>query len=153
MTFGIAEMYVMIAVTFILILYLKHDSARYAETQNITRLDNGDDHDRREYIASGITDGDFHGTKILVILYSLYCRKCGSTNIYAEIAETKEHIQIECRDCGYVTLIPLKKLIIHEELVDDVTKSDEELAREYVKKLRENHEVDVVEPEKPHKQD
>ena len=152
MNFGIAEMYVMIIVTLILIVYLKKDATKYAETQNITRLDNGDDNNRREYVASGITDGDFHGAKILVILYSLYCRKCGSTNIFAEIGESKEHIHVECRDCGYITLIPLKKLIIHEELQDDGTKSDEELAREYVKKLREHHEIEVTEPEITHKQ-
>ena len=153
MTFGIAEMYVMIIITIILIVILKRDSRKYAETQNITRLDNEDDRDRREYIASGITDGDFHGAKILVILYSLYCRKCGSTNLFAEIAETKEHIHVECRDCGYITLIPLKKLIIHEELVDDGTKSDEELAKEYIKKIRNHHEIDVVEPKLTHKQE
>jgi RNase P subunit RPR2 len=152
MEFGVAEMWVLVLLVGFLIVYLTHDAKRMAETQNITKI--CDDVDgRREYIASGITDYNHPGAKILVILYSLFCRKCDSTNIFAEIAEDKEHIQVICRDCGYNTLIPLKKMLIHESLTEeDYDKAEEEVVREYIHKIHEKHEVDVVDPEKSHKQ-
>lgn len=151
MELGIIEMWVMAIVVGLLVVYLTIDSKRMAETQNITKLH--DDVDgRREYIASGITDYNHPGAKILVILYSLFCRKCESTNIFAEISDDKYHIQVICRDCGYNTMIPLKKMLIHEQLTDDEYNEDEEKAvKEYLHKLHEKHEVDIVEPEESHK--
>ena len=153
MELSVFEMYILIMITGIFILILKRDSKKYAETQNITRLDDGNDEHRREFIASGISDYKYAGAKILVIMYSLYCRKCMSSNIFAEISEDKEHVQVICRDCGYITLIPLKKMLINEVLDDINGDIDEELAKKYIKKINKDHEVDIIDSDedKSHK--
>ncbi len=148
MEFGIFEMYIMIAITLIFIIILKRDSQKYAETNNITKLDQNEDGTRREYIASGVTDYSKSGSKLLIIIYSIFCRNCDSTNIFAEISEDKEHIQLTCRDCGYNTLIPLKKMFIHERLDDALTEeNEEELVKRYIHKVQTKHEVDIEEPD------
>lgn len=148
MDMGLFEMYVLVAIIAILILYLRKNSTKFAETQNITRLDVSDDDNRREYIASGVTDQNFPGSKILIIMYSLFCRKCNSANIYAEIGEDKDHVQVYCRDCGYTTLIPLKKLIIKEEILPPgASMVDEKVIRDYIKNINRHHEVDIVDPD------
>lgn len=147
MNIGIIEMYFLIVVVFVCIFILRRESTKYAETKNITRLDIGEENERREYVASGLNDNDYHGTKILMILYSLYCRRCGSSDIFAEISDTNEHIQVYCRKCGYTTLIPLKKMLIHEDVPEGEEDVDEqELVKQYIHILHEKHEVDVIDP-------
>ena len=156
MELSVVDMYVIIVIVGILVVILRRDATKYAETQNITRIDSGESKTRREYIASGITDSSFPGSKILIIMYSLFCRKCNSTNIFAEIGEDKEHVQVFCRDCGYTTLIPLKKLLISEEVLPSGSSEiDEKIVREYLSKLNKNHEVAILDPdeEKSHKQE
>ena len=140
-------MYFLIILVFICIFILRKHSTKYAETRNITRLDTGEDDGRREFIASGLNDHDYHGNKILMILYSLYCRRCGSSDIFAEIAESNEHIEVYCKKCGYTTLIPLKKILIHEDISADMeVLSEKEIVRRYIRKLHEKHEVDIIDP-------
>lgn len=149
MQFGILEMYVIMTIIGLLILLLRRDAAKVAETQHLIRLDGGESENRREYVASGLNDNQKPGSKILCILYSLYCRNCDSTNIFIDLSETKDYLELHCRDCGYNTLIPLRKLVIHEELVDEMTpENEEELVKKYIKTLHTKHECDV-EDEKP----
>ena len=148
MEIGIPEMYLIIIVTIILMIVLKINANKLADTRNIARIDVGEDESRREFIASGVTDIRHCGSKILVILYSLFCRNCNSTDIFAEISEDKEHIELVCRKCGYITLIPLKKLVIHEYIDNEILDADEEKAvREYIKILHAKHTVDIIDPD------
>ena len=149
MQLGILEMYVIMTIIGLLILLLRRDAAKVAETQHLIRLDGGESENRREYVASGLNDNQKPGNKILCILYSLYCRNCDSSNIFIDLSETKAHLELHCKDCGYNTLIPLRKLMIHEELDDEMTpENEEELVKKYIKTLRTKHECDVVD-EKP----
>ncbi len=142
-------MYVIMTIIGLLILLLRRDAAKIAETQHIIRLDGGESENRREYIASGLSDNQKPGSKILCILYSLYCRNCDSSNIFIDLSETKDYLELHCKDCGYNTLIPLRKLMIHEELTDEMTPENEEaMIKKYIKKIRVKHECDV-EDEKP----
>lgn len=154
MEIGIPEMYLIIIVTIILMIVLRINVGKLADTRNITRIDVGEDGNRREFIASGMTDPRHHGSKILVVLYSLFCRNCDSTDIFAEISDDKEHIELVCRKCGYITLIPLKKMIIHEYIDEGILDDDEEKAvREYIRALHAKHTVDIIDPDehKPNK--
>ena len=149
MQLGILEMYVIMTIIGLLILLQRRDAAKVAETQNIKRLDTGESENRREYVVSGLTDKQKTGSKILCILYSLYCRNCDSANIFIDLSETKDHLEVHCGECGYNTLIPLKKLLIHEELEDMITpENEEEIVKKYIKTLHVKHECDVVD-EKP----
>ena len=155
MEIGIPEMYVMILITILFIIILRINVSKFADTRNITRIDVGEDEDRREFVASGITDPRNHGSKILVVLYSLFCRKCDSVDIFAEISDDNEHIELVCRKCGYITLIPLKKLVIHETVDDEAMEEDEDKAiRDYVKTIHAKHTIDIIDPDedKSHKQ-
>ena len=149
MQMGLVEMYVIMLIVGIFILLLRRDATKFAETQHLQRLDNGEDQGRREYVASGLNDKQNTSAKILCILYSLYCRNCNSTNIFIDLTETKDYLEIHCRECGYNTLIPLKKLLIHEELEEAITPENEEaVVKKYIKTLHIKHEADV-EDEKP----
>ncbi len=149
MQLGILEMYVIMTIIGLLIFLLRRYAAIIAETQHIIRLDGGESENRREYIASGLSDNQKPGSKILCILYSLYCRNCDSSNIFIDLSETKDYLELHCKDCGYNTLIPLRKLMIHEELTDEMTPENEEaMIKKYIKKIRVKHECDV-EDEKP----
>ena len=147
MDIGIVGMYVMIILIGALRIVLRINASKLADTRNIARIDIGEDEGRREFIASGVSDANNKGSKILVILYSLMCRKCDSSNIYADISEDKEHIEITCKDCGYITIIPLKRLVFHEDISPEELAEDEERAvREYIRKLHAKHEIDIIDP-------
>lgn len=95
------------------LLLLRRDTERYATSENITKIN--EDDNNRVYVASRITDTKHPGAKILLVMYSLYCRKCDSTNIFVEMSEEDDSIHVECRDCGFVTRIKLSKLFIKKE--------------------------------------
>ena len=102
---------VLIFFILIALIILHRDAAKFAETSHLTRLN--DEETKRTYIASGITDKIHPGAKILVVLYSLFCRKCDSTNIFVDLDVDDDFLQITCRDCGRVTRIKLTDLMIH----------------------------------------
>lgn len=102
---------VLIFFILIALIILHRDAAKFAETSHLTRLN--DEESKRTYIASGITDKIHPGAKILVVLYSLFCRKCDSTNIFVDLDVDDDFLQITCRDCGRVTRIKLTDLMIH----------------------------------------
>lgn len=102
---------VLIFFILIALIILHRDAAKFAETSHLTRLN--DEESKRTYIASGITDKIHPGAKILVVLYSLFCRKCDSTNIFVDLDVDDDFLQITCRECGKVTRIKLTDLMIH----------------------------------------
>ena len=92
------------------LILLHRDASRYAETSHIIRLN--DDNEQRMYIASGVTDRVHEGAKILLILYSLFCRKCKSTNIFVDLDTENDFLVMTCRDCGMITRIKLTDLML-----------------------------------------
>ena len=92
------------------LILLHRDASRYAETSHIIRLN--DDDEQRMYIASGVTDRVHEGAKILLILYSLFCRKCKSTNIFVDLDAENDFLVMTCRDCGMITRIKLTDLML-----------------------------------------
>ena len=102
---------VLIFFILIALIILHRDAAKFAETSHLTRLN--DEESKRTYIASGVTDKIHPGAKILVVLYSLFCRKCDSTNIFVDLDVDDDFLQITCRECGKVTRIKLTDLMIH----------------------------------------
>ena len=95
------------------LVLLRKDSERYATCENVTKIN--EDDDNRVYVASRMTDTEHPGAKILLVMYSLYCRKCDSTNVFVELSEEDDSIHAECRDCGFITRIKLSKLFIKKE--------------------------------------
>ena len=106
--------YYLIVLVFIVALWrLRVDTQRYASTENITKIEDTEDH--TVYVASGITDKENPGAKILMVMYSLYCRKCHSTNVFVELSDEDKSIHVLCRDCEYITRIKLSKLFVKHE--------------------------------------
>jgi RNase P subunit RPR2 len=100
---------VMIIIILILLLILRHDAKKYAITQNVTTLI--DDKTGRVYVASHVSDRKYHGAKVLMVLHSLYCRKCKSDNIFVDLSDDASMLIIKCRDCGHTTQIPVKNIL------------------------------------------
>jgi len=100
------------------LILLHRDASKYAETSHIIRLN--DSNEQRIYIASGVTDKVHEGAKILLVLYSLFCRKCKSTNIFVDLDTENDFLMMTCRECGMITRIKLTDLMV--EFKDDVKK-------------------------------
>lgn len=114
MTTSLIDYYLLVFVFIIALILLRRDTQRYATSEHITQIDNNDE-DKRVYVASRITDKENPGAKILLVMYSIYCRKCKSTNIFVDMSDEDESIHITCRDCGYITRIELEKLFVKKK--------------------------------------
>lgn len=107
---SLIDYYLLIIVVIIALFALHKDVKRYADHEYLTKIKN--DRDERIYIASRMNDENSSGAKILMVLYSLYCRKCHSSDVFVELSEDHDYLLITCRNCDTVTRIKLAKLFI-----------------------------------------
>lgn len=110
------EMYLIAFFVLISLIALNWDAKKYAMLNNITTIYDNDE--RRIYIGSGMADNEYKGCKILMVMYSLFCRKCNSQNIYVELNDEASSLDVYCKDCGYVSRIKLEKLIVKQEPIN-----------------------------------
>lgn len=129
---------VLIFFILIALIILHKDASKFAETNHLTRLN--DDENKRVYVASGITDKIHPGAKILLVMYSLFCRKCDSTNIFVDLDTDDDFLQITCRDCGRVTRIKLTDLMVN--VVNEKNQNQNHTHRK-----RKSHHNQIIEEE------
>ena len=110
------EMYLIAFFVLIGLIALTIDAKKYAMINNVTNL--FDDSERRIYIASGMTDNEYKGSKILMIMYSIYCRKCNGQDVYVELSDESKSLDVYCKSCGYVSRIKLEKLVVKQEPIN-----------------------------------
>ena len=115
MTIGnyVIDYYVLVIVTIGCLLMLKINAEKVAVMQHFTILQ--DSENQRTYIAAGVSDTEFNGRKILLVMYSLFCRKCNSSDVFVEMESDSESIEVECRKCGHITHLKLNKLFIENK--------------------------------------
>lgn len=101
---------VTVVIIMILLLILRRDSQKLAITQDVTEIANKSN--TRIYVASHVSDRKNPGAKILLILHSLYCRKCDSTNVLVDLSDDGRMLIIKCRECSYSTRIKMDDLLL-----------------------------------------
>lgn len=106
------DYYLLVLVVLVALFFLNKDVKRYADHEYLTQIKN--DRDERVYVASRMNDENASGAKILMVLYSLYCRKCHSTDVFVELSEDHDFLLITCRNCDKVTRVKLTKLFIDQ---------------------------------------
>ena len=106
------DYYVIMLFTIGCLWLLKTNAEKVAVMEHFTVLK--DSEDQRTYIASGVSDNEFKGRKILLVMYSVYCRKCESSDVFVEMEKDSESLEVNCRKCGHITHLKLNKLFIKE---------------------------------------
>lgn len=101
---------VVIGVILLLLFILRWDARKFAKSQDITEITSKDG--SNIYIASKADDQKKPGAKIILILHSVVCRSCGSTHVFVDFDKDTESLTVKCRDCKYVTQIPLQEIVI-----------------------------------------
>lgn len=116
---SIIEMYLLMLIFSAFMYYLYKDSKRFAYTENVVLLEETEN--RRSYVSYKPTG--HKKEKVLLVLYSIICRKCNSNDVLVELCEDDDCIHIVCKKCKYVTRIKLADIAINE--IDDDEKTQD----------------------------